>query len=381
MKKINQTFTILTILSVFTYACGGSEAAGDKMEELKALKAQQKEISGQIADLEKELKASGELKSSSDINEILVSTIKLEPVTFTHKVEVRGAVDSKKDVLLSAETMGRISSINVKEGQRVNKGQVLVQLDADIIRNNINEVKTQLELATTISERQSKLWEQNIGTEVQYLQAKNNKESLESKLATLNAQLRQSNVYAPFSGTIDNIPARVGEMAQPGMPLLRIVSQDDMYITADVSESFLGQFSEGQEAEVHFPSQDKTIKSKVLSVGQVIKSENRTFEIEVKLPTVDFEIKPNQVVVLTLMDYQNKEALVVPTKLVQSDSKGSYVYEIVNKEGVKRANKLYVTPGVTYQLRTEIVKGLKSGQTIANDGYRELTQDVVVSSK
>lgn len=376
MRKINQTLTIVAIISLLAAACGQEE---DKMAQLKSLKDQRKELEAEIKTLEAELKADGLLKV--DVNEISVNAIKIAPVSFNHEVEVRGAVESRKDVVLSAETMGRIISVNVSEGQSVSKGQLLIQLDADIIRSNVGEVETQLELAITIFERQAKLWDQNIGTEVQYLQAKNNKESLESRLSTLKAQLRQSNVYAPFAGVIDNVPARVGQMAQPGMPLVRIVNQDDMFITAAVSESFLGKFTEGQIAKIFFPTQNKTVETKILSVGRVIENDNRTFELELRLPKVDFEVKPNQVVIVQLIDYKNESAFVVPTKIIQTDSKGTYLYEIVDESGMKKAKKVYVTPGLSYQLKTEIASGLKNGQLIANEGYRDLSEGVVVVVK
>ncbi|VXD12626.1 efflux RND transporter periplasmic adaptor subunit [Marinoscillum sp. 108] len=379
MRKINQ-ITYIVIISALVYACGGTEAAKDKVTELNELKAQQKELETKISDLEAELIQSGQLEKKEG-NKVLITTLKMTPDSFEHWVEVRGTVASRKNVMLSAETMGRIESIKVTEGQKVAKGQLLVQLDADILRNSISEVKTQLELAATIYERQAKLWEQNIGTEVQYLQAKNNKEALESKLKTLNSQLSQSNVVAPFNGIIDNIPVREGEMTSPGMPLVRIVNQNDTYISADVSESFLGKFQVGQQVKVYFPSLDKEVISKIASVGQVIKSENRTFEVEVGLPAVDFPIKPNQVVVLHMIDYKTDKALVVPTKLVQRDSKGSYVYELVDKEGKLVASKVYVKPGVSYNLETEIVEGLSAGQLIAYEGYRELAPGAAVTIK
>jgi len=375
MRKINQTL-LLTTLSAVILACG----PGDKKAELEKLKTEKKELEQQIKDLEAELIASGELKEK-EISKVMVTAISVKPEAFEHKVEVRGAVASRTDVMISAETMGKVQAIKVTEGDRVAKGQLLIQLDADILRNSISEVKTQLEMAETIFERQAKLWEQNIGTEVQYLQSKNNKESLERKLATLHSQLSQSNIVAPFPGVIDNIPVKVGEMAQPGMPLMRIVNPKDMYITADVSESFLGKFTEGQQVKVYFPSQKKEVISKITSVGQVIKNENRTFEIEVSLPAMNFMVKPNQVVVLDLVDYHTDNAFVVPTKIVQRDSKGSYVYELIKKDDLTVANKVYVEPGVSYNLETEIDKGLKQGQVIANEGYRDLAQDVAVEVK
>ena len=377
MRKIYQ-ITYLTILAAVVYACGGAEAGNDKLAELQALKTQKKELEVQIAELENELMEAGAIVEKK-ANKVLVTAKTLTAEPFLHKIEVRGEVASKKNVFVSAETMGKIKSINVTEGQNVKYGQLLLQLDAEILQNNIAEIKTQLDLATTIFERQANLWGKNIGTEVQYLQAKNNKESLERKLTTLNSQLKQANVYAPFSGIIDNIPARVGEMAQPGVPLVRIVNQDEMYISADVSESFLGSFSEGQKVEIYFPSQDKTVTSTIESLGQVIKNENRTFEIEVKLPRVDFPVKPNQVTVLKLVDYTNEKALVVPTKIVQRDSKGNYVYALKSQGDQKVATKVYIKPGVTYDQRTEILEGLKAGQIVALEGYRDLAQDVAVN--
>lgn len=374
--KSNHLLTLIVIPALLMVGCGKEE---DKLAQLKAFKEQKKELETQIKDLEAALRAEGLLKT--EINEISITALKATPTAFSHEVEVRGGVESRKDVMLSAESMGRIVAIHVTEGQFVSKGKLLVQLDADIIRNNIGEVETQLELAATIYERQAKLWEQNIGTEVQYLQAKNNKESLESRLATLKAQFRQANVYAPFSGVIDNVPARVGQMAQPGMQLVRIVNKEDMFITSDVSESYLGKFSEGQKAKLYFPTQDKTVETKVTSVGSVIKNDNRTFELELKMPNVDFDVKPNQVVVVQLVDYKNESAFVVPTKIIQTDSRGSYVYEIVNEGGMKKSKKVYVTPGLSFQLKTEIVKGLKDGQLVANEGYRDLSEGVAVVVK
>ncbi len=379
MKKIFNILPII-LLAAIVYACGGTEAANDKLAQLETLKQQKAELDNQISELEKDLIASGELKKKEG-NTVLVTSIAVKPISFKHEVEVRGEVSSKKNVMVAAETMGKISMIKVNEGQNVKKGQLLIQLDADILRNNISEVKTQLELATTIFERQSNLWKQNIGTEVQFLQAKNNKESLEARLETLDSQLQQSNVYAPFDGIIDNIPVRIGEMAQPGQPLLRIVNQKEMYISADVSESFLGKFSEGQTVSVFFPNINKRLTSKISSLGQVIKSENRTFEIEVELPTVDFIIKPNQIVVLNLVDYQNDNALIVPTKIVQKDSKGNYLYELVKKGQSTVSRKIYVDPGVSFDQQIEILSGLKEGQVIANEGHRELANDVAVTIK
>ncbi len=375
MKSV-KLLTILFISGLLAYGCGSSQAAGDKLAELEAKKAQLAELQDEIETLESELIESGEL--TVQVNKVLVSAIKVEPQSFTHKVEVRGGIESKKNVTLMAESMGRIVDIKISEGDRVNKGQSLVQLDASVLRNNIAEVETGLELAIEVYQRQERLWEQNIGTEIQYLQAKNNKESLESKLATLKSQLRLYTITAPFSGVVDLIPVKEGEMAQPGLPVVRMVNPKSMYISAEVSESFLGKFNVGDVVEIYIPSLDKDMKSSISAVGQVINPENRTFKLDIDLPTSSGELKANQVVVLTLVDYENETAYTLPTKLIQSDSRGQYVYQIVNTDGITMATKARVKAGVSYNNETEIVDGLEMGQMIAFQGYRELSEGAIV---
>lgn len=379
MQKIN--IITLTIISALVVACGG---AGDqdlaaKKTKLQELQSQSIELNAQISQLEAEIKAADPNFMNNKKSAILVSTKAMSKENFEHEVEIRGSVASKKNVLLSAEAMGKIEQIHVKEGQAVSKGQLLISLDADVARNNIKQVKAQLDLAKEVFVRQERLWEKNIGTEVQYLQAKANKESLESQLGVLNSQLSMMMIKAPFNGVVDNIPARVGEVASPGMPLIRLVSPNDTYISADVSESFLGKFSRNQEVEVYFPSQNKRIVSKIKSVGQTIKAENRTFELEIELPKLNFPAQPNQVVVLNLVDYRNDQSLVVPTKVIQSDNKGNYVYVLANKEGKQVAAKAHVELGASYDLKTEIVSGLNEGQTLVTQGYRDLSEGVEVS--
>ncbi|WP_420318671.1 efflux RND transporter periplasmic adaptor subunit [Ekhidna sp.] len=380
MQKIKFIIT-LTIISAIAVACGsasGEEGLAGKKKKLKELQDQSIELKAEITKLEEEIKAEdpnfSEKKSS-----VLVSVETLNKKTFTHSVEIRGAVESKKNVLLSAEAMGKIESLHVREGQRVSKGQVLVSLDTDLIRNNIKQVNAQLDLANEMFTRQESLWKKNIGTEVRFLEAKANKETLESQLGVLQSQLNMMIVKAPFSGIVDNIPARVGELAQPGLPLVRLVNPDEIYISADVSESYLGKFTPNQAVEIYFPSQDKRVKSKIKSVGQTIKSENRTFELEIDLPKLDFPAQPNQVVVLRLVDYRNDQALVIPTEVIQGDNSGNYVYVINEKDGEKKAIKRQIKIGSSHNLRTEIMSGLDVGEKVVIKGYRDLTDGVEVA--
>lgn len=361
-------------------ACGGggNQDLAAKKEELKALQSQSIELSTRISQLEMEIKEADPdfMKHKSAI---LVSTEILKKKKFEHKVEIRGVVASKKNVLLSSETIGKVTSIHVSEGQKVAKGDVLVSLDAAMVRNNIKQVKAQLDLANEIFERQERLWQKNIGTEVQYLQAKTNRENLEGQLGVLNSQLNMMIIKAPFNGVVDNLPARLGEVASPGMPLVRLVSPNDAYILADVSESFLGKFTKNQDVEVYFPSQNKRVNSSIRAVGQTIKAENRTFELEIELPELDFPAQPNQVVVLHLVDYRNDKSLVVPTKVIQRDNKGNYVYLVSNQKGKQVAAKAHIMLGYSFDLTTEIVSGVSEGQSLVTQGYRDLSEGVEVS--
>lgn len=371
-------YIYLLALAVLVSACGKSELE-EKKEAYKALKSQAAELQAEIKDLEKEIMKLDSTFGKSTSNKVLITSINIQPEYFEHKIEVRGGVESRTNVTVSTQIPGEIESVRVKEGQNVKKGQVLLVLDDEIIRNNIAELETSLELATLVFNKQKNLWDKNIGTEIQYLQAKNNKESLERRLATAKSQLHQYRVTAPFAGSIDAVEAKVGEMAQPGFPLVRIVNPNDIHIKSDVSERFIGKFKKGDAVDVYFPSQDKRIVSTIKSVGQVINDQNRTFEVEVELPTLSFPVRPNQVVVLNMRDYYNEKAIKVPTKLIQRDNKGSYVYQVIEKDGKSVAEKLHVTPGISYNNETEILDGLAMNQKIAFKGYRELSEGVVVS--
>lgn len=375
MKNI---FVLIVCMGLLA-SCGQGSDVEEKKAELAEAKKEYKSLKEKIKTLESELEAMDSSYAKQSDKSVQVATFKPVKEPFEHRIEVRGAVASRKNVLLSAETAGSIDRVHVKEGNRVRKGQVMISIDADILRNNIAELKTSLELATTTYERQQKLWDQHIGTEMQYLQAKNNKESLERKLATTQSQLAQATVRAPFDGVVDEVMAREGEMAMPGTQLVRITSPQDTYITADVSERYIGKLSEGDEVEVFFPVQDVWLKSTINSVGQVINQENRTFALEVKIPKTDFVLKPNQVAVLEVRDYFEEKAYAVPTRIIQSDTKGKYIYEIKDAEDKQVAKKLYVKTGLSYDGQTEIVEGIAGSETLVSEGFRDLSNDVEVA--
>lgn len=371
---------IIAGFAALLVACGGGENNLDsKKQQVTDLKGQIKDIKSQIADLEAEIREEDPSYGKKSVNAVMVTAIDVQPGYFEHKTEMRGGVSSRTNVTVGAQVMGEVLDVRVKEGQKVKRGQTLLVIDDEVLQNNVAELETALDLASILAEKQEKLWKKNIGTEVQYLQAKNNKESLERKLATAKSQLRLSKVRAPFAGSIDAVDVKVGEMAQPGFPLVRIVNPDDVHINVDVSERFIGKFNSGDVVDVYFPTQDKQIKSTIASIGQVINSENRTFEMEIYLPTTNFPVRPNQVVVINAVDYRNEKAITVPTELIQRDSRGTFIYELIDMDGQMTASKVHVKTGISFNQMTEITAGLKPSQKIAYKGHRDLAQGVVVA--
>jgi RND family efflux transporter MFP subunit len=371
---------IATVFMVILSSCGGKDDLAAKKEQLSKLKEQAAELDSKINTLKNEIsQLDTTAVAAASRNAVLVNLKDLTPKEFVHKIEVRGSVASRTNVRVSAETGGRITSVLVKEGDKVSKGQTLVTLDNEVLRNNINELKTSLELAEAVYERQANLWDKKIGTEIQYLEAKNQVESLQSRLRTANSQLSQSIVRAPFNGTIDEVPARVGEMAQPGMPLVQVVNQDNMYIDASVSERFIGDLKVGDQVSVRFPVIDTTLNSEIISISEVINEENRTFGIEVRLPRTNLTLKPNQVVVMEMVDYRNQSTLVVPTEVILSDAQGKYLFTAQRTDGEVRAQKNYISVGLTQDGMTEIKSGLTPKAELIVAGYREVNDGGLIN--
>lgn len=379
MKIIMMKRIIYLGLIAFSIVLTACEQEKDKVTQLQEYKKELKDLEKKIAELENEIEGSDTITATTKNDKaVLVSTLSVEPEKFQHMIEVRGSVESKRNVLISSETGGKVERVYVKEGQEVKQGQTLIALEADVLRNRIATLRTQLELAETIYKRQAKLWEKNIGTEIQYLEAKNRKETLERELSTAYSQLDQSIIKAPFSGVIDEIPAREGEMMQPGMPVIRLLNPNEMYLDADVSEKYIGRFKTGDKVEIYFPSQGEKLLSEISSVSGVLNKENRTFSVEVQLPKAEFTIKPNQVAVMKLKDYQNEKAITVPTKIIQSDIKGSFVYTLDKVEDHFIARKKHIETGMSFNSKTEVTSGLEIGDLVIDKGITELNDGIQV---
>jgi RND family efflux transporter MFP subunit len=378
--KIIKTIIVTIIATLGLFACAEEQSEGlaGKKDQLQQYKQEIKALEDKVAELESQIAAEDPDFVNANRNTTLVTTRDVINDTFEHFVEVRGSVTSRRNVTISAQTPAMVLNIAVEEGTKVRKGQLLVRQEAETLLRNIEEIKTSLELAETRFRRQSNLWDKNIGTEFQYLEAKNAKESLERKLASLNAQLDNYIIRAPFSGTVDEVFVKEGEMAQPGVPLLRLVSLSNMYIEADVSEAYLGEFEQGDSVIVTFPSLNRNVQSIISSVGQVINENNRTFKVEVRLPDDDLLLRPNLMAVVKLKDFEEEDALIVPTNLIQNDQKGDFVYIAVESAEQKGyvAQKKHIQRGKTYKDMTMVASGLQGDEQLIDEGFREVAQGV-----
>jgi RND family efflux transporter MFP subunit len=367
------TYASLLLLSIGVASCTGNDLDAKKAE-LEGLKSQLSEISTQIKALEAELIAADPAFAAAAKKSLLITTVAATKGDFTHFVEVTGSVLSKKNVNISAETGGRILDIPAIEGMRMSKGQVLAKIDSESIQRSIEELENNLSLARTVFEKQERLWNQKIGTEIQYLEAKSRKEGLEKSLASLRTQMAKAAVRAPFNGTVETVRVRVGELVQPGSQMFQFVGESDLFIEADISESYIGVLAKGDSVEITFPSIKKTITTKVSATGSIINPNNRTFKVEVFLPSLP-EVKPNMISILKIQDYKNKESVIVPSHLILADTKGDYLFAVEN--GV--AKKKYVKRGYTSGDQTEIVEGLVGTEILVDKGFREVGDNFSVN--
>lgn len=308
----------------------------------------------------------------------IVTTLTLKEEAFKHYVEIQGVVKADKNIEIRPELGGTVKAIYVKEGQKVNAGQTLVQLDDSEIVNVINELKTQLNLANTTFDRQDRLWKQNIGSEMQFLQAKAQKESLENNLATLRTKSLKMKIIAPFSGIVDEIFPNNGELTSPQNPIVRLLNLNNVYVEADVTETFLPVINLGSETVVSFPSINKEITSKIAQIGNHINPDNRSFKTRINLTNKDHVIKPNLLADLRILDFQTT-GIVIPSNLVQQDQNGNdYVFKIHIENNENKVVKTLITVNNEYNHQVYIKEGLSENDVLVNAGARLVkTGDIV----
>ncbi len=367
--KTNILF-ILGFIILTVSACEQKDPLLAKKDELKTQKAKLQKIKSSISKLEKEISSLDPDFAKKNRKATLITTIHVVKKNFEHYVEVSGAVKSRRNVLISAENMGNVTLILFQEGDEVKKGQLIMSMDVELYQRNLDQLETEYTLAKIMFEKRSNLWKQNIGTEIQFLEAKNRKESLENQISNIKTQISKSQIRAPFAGTIEHVMIREGEMAQMGSPLVRIVNHRNMYIKADLSESHIGKFKKGDKVIINFPSINQTLESRISSIGQVIDEQNRTFSIEALIPVTNFTLKPNLLAIVKLKDFEKDEAVVIPTKLIQKDNKGEFVFITGNESDELIARKIQIDRGITYKNSTMVINGLIGEEILINEGFR-----------
>jgi membrane fusion protein (multidrug efflux system) len=375
MKATIYTRFAVILTAVILAACSAA-SPDDKKAELAKLKQQQADISKQILKLEADIAKAN--PDSVKVRAKEVNITELTPRKFDYFVQTQGSVDAEDNIQVSSKTMGVVIAVYVKEGDAVSKGTVLAQIDNSIVQRNIEGMKSQLELANTVYQRQKNLWDQKIGTEVQFLQAKTNKESLEKQLASLQEQNGMTRITAPFGGTVDEVTAKVGQNIAPGMPAVRVVNTSNLKLKAKVSEAYVTQIKKGNKVSVSIPEIGKEILATVTFVGKTIDPLSRTFPVEVKLPS-DANLRPNMTGIVKVIFHSEPSAIVVPVNVVQTinNEKVVFVYEANGKEIVAR-KKVVKVDGVYDNLAQ--VEGLKAGEKIISFGYQGLNDGQVIKT-
>ncbi|MBX2826977.1 MAG: efflux RND transporter periplasmic adaptor subunit [Flavobacteriaceae bacterium] len=380
MKK-----TVLLLIAAITLAsCGGNKGeksvddliAEGNLEAIQQkrteVKAQQTEIQDQLNRLDAEIK-----KLDKSDNSALVTTHVISDTLFKHYIEIQGNVETKQNVIVYPEYQGTLTRVFVKEGDRVRKGQTLARIDDGGLSSQVAQLDAQAQLAKTTYERQKRLWEQKIGSEIQYLQAKTSYESSQNAVDQLRSQLAKTAVKAPFSGVIDDVITDQGTVVAPGQGIFRIVNLGDMYVKASVPERYLSTVSKGKDVSIEIPMIGETIDSKVRQTGNYINPNNRSFTIEVDVPNKNGTVKPNLTARVRINDYTNEKALLVPLNVISENADGEqYVYtaaqDTTNTSKNAIAKRRYITTGKTQGDKIEVLKGLAAGDAIIVEGARSV---------
>ena len=332
----------------------------EKTKNLNTLKLELNQINTAILDLDPSEKLP------------LVSAIELQPENFDHFVEIQANIKTRQNVLLYPEFNGILKKIYVQEGQKVKKGKLLAQIDDAGLRNQLEQLQIQAELSKTSYERIQRLWDQNIGSEMELLKAKTAYQAQQKAIAQLKKQLERTQILAPFSGTIDEIVANTGANLMPGQtPVIRIVNLQNMYSEASVPESYLTQIKKGTAATVVIPMLRKNIETTIRQTGNFINPNNRSFRVEAPLDNPDEMIKPNLSCKLSINDYSNPQALMVPLQVIKENANGEkYIYKLIpiGKDHVFQTQQVFVKLGKKGHDKIEILQGLQAGDRIVDEG-------------
>lgn len=372
----------LIIVVLFLSSCGGDKKQSvERVVESKNLETirnkravlvnEEQIIHGKIKQLDEAISALDTVKKVP-----LITTITAKHEVFKHVLEIQGNVTTKQLIVINPEYNGILSHVYVKEGQKVNKGQLLAKIDDGGLSQQLSQLQIQADLAETTFKRQERLWNQKIGSEIQYLQAKSNYEAQSQAVNQLKQQLGKTMVRAPFSGTIDDVITEQGSVVAAGQSeLIRIVNLNNMYIETEVPESYISNVTKGKDVSIEFPVLGKLITTKIRQAGDFINPANRTFKIEVAIPNKDKTIKPNLTAKLKINDYTNENAVLIPQSIISENAEGEqYIYVVNDKndndEGV--AKKIIIKTGKTQGDVIEVLDGVEDGAEIVQEGARSV---------
>lgn len=333
----------------------------DKKAELADLKNQQANLNAKITKLQAQVGTSDSSKTAD------VGVVTLKTGNFVNYVQLQGKIDAQDNVMAYPQSPGVITAINVKVGQHVGKGQVLAQLDNSVLNQNIGQAETQVSLNKTLFDRQKNLWDQKIGTEVQFLQAQTTLQSSQKQVASLRQQANMYRITSPINGTIDQMDLKLGQVAQPGSTGIRIVNADVLKVKADVPESYAGSVNTGNTVKILIPDANDSLITKVTFAAKVIDPGSRSFAVEIKLPERK-TLRPNMTAVIQIANYSKANAIIAPVKAIQKSEDGDYVF--LNENGV--AKRVNIKSGNTYGGNAEIVSGLKAGDVLITEGASDL---------
>lgn len=370
------TYIISLAALIFLASCGGkTDSLSTKKAELEKLKSEIQKLQGKAKTLEAEI---AKMENKKDDGGKLVETEQLAFANFNSYLTITGKADADQSTIATAQVPSTITAVLVQPGQSVSAGQALAYLDNTALRQSRAQLEQQITFATTIFNKQKNLWDKGIGTEVQYLNAKNQKEALEKNLATLDAQIAMYVVKAPISGTIESVDCKIGQTAAPGLPLFKVVNLGVMKVVADVAESYSGKINQGDKVIIEFTDINKKTESVVAFASRVIDPLNRTFRIEVPIHNLP-DVKPNMIAKLMIVDYAAKHTLSVPTNCIQSAENSQYVVIAVQENGKTVAKRKVVKTGHSGQDRMEILEGLNEGDQIITNGFQELIDGQVLT--
>jgi len=381
---MHKILTVILGSSLLLAACGSGQKTDSlegKKAQLTALKDQQEKLTKQISALEAELGKS-DTASGTKEKAKLVSLTALTPTSFTHYIDLQGSVEAENSSFISPRgTGGVVREVRVKQGDHVNKGQLLLRLDDAVQRQQVTNAQTQLAYAKDIYQRRKNLWDQKIGTEVDFINAKNQVDQAETQLKIAQEQLDFTNVYADINGTLNTFSIKIGESFAPGSQTVQIINTDNLKAVVQVPEVYQQRIKIGTPVKITFPGLgNKEVAGVVRVSGKVIDAGNRAFQVEIHIPN-DKDIRAGQVAVVKLQDYTASNVLTIPVNTLQTDEKGKYVMVVAKDNGKTVAHKKTITIGQSYSDKIEVTNGLTSGDQLITDGFQGLYEGQLITTE